>query len=376
MSTPLWLPNLIKPATGTDVGGKKSLDVYVSGGVLSFDEVATAADGDSPPAQLKIIGGVSAYDGLVHEIVTDDFGALITQRSWVLDEATDSVSTTNGSIISAANSTITPLAGAGTFTGTGEDITQHSAIQILMVTDQNGSLIPEYSNNNINWDGTEAYPIVVTTPGVSQSFGFSFMTEAQYFRLRYVNGATPQGNFKVQTALKVNAPGGEIHPIGTVLTSRMEAICTKGVIYGQTTAGGGAFVAVKVSPSGAISADVTGTVAATQSGTWNVNSSDAGYTKANAPTRNDYTSVNVTTAAYVQLVASTTAATKEIEIFDSSGQLLVLATGAAASEVDQIYIMPGGNGRVKLAIPASTRVSVKAVSATASVGQLAINWFA
>jgi hypothetical protein len=89
--------------------------------------------------------------------------------------------------------------------------------------------------------------------------------------------------------------------------------------------------------------------------------------------RNDYSSVNVTTAAYVQLVASTASEINQLQIFDSSGQTLVLAVGAAASEVDQIYITPGGNGITDLRIPASSRISVKAVSATASVGELTIN---
>lgn len=91
--------------------------------------------------------------------------------------------------------------------------------------------------------------------------------------------------------------------------------------------------------------------------------------------RNDYSSGNVTTSAYTQLVASLGSACKEVEIFDSSGQTLLLATGAAASETDQIYIIPGGNGRVPLSIAASTRVSVKAVSATADSGEITINFY-
>ncbi len=128
------------------------------------------------------------------------------------------------------------------------------------------------------------------------------------------------------------------------------------------------------------------TIAATQSGTWTVQPGNtpnttawlvrqAGKTSANAPARNDYSSVNVTTSAYVQLVASTTSLTTEIEIFDSSGQTLALAVGAPASEVIQCYIFPGGNGRIPLAIPASSRVSIKAVSATASSGEVDINFW-
>ncbi len=91
--------------------------------------------------------------------------------------------------------------------------------------------------------------------------------------------------------------------------------------------------------------------------------------------RNDYTSTSVTTSAYVQVLASTSSAISAIEIFDSSGQTLVLATGGAGSEVDQMYILPGGNGRIPFTIAASTRVSIKAVSGTASVGENTINYY-
>lgn len=86
----------------------------------------------------------------------------------------------------------------------------------------------------------------------------------------------------------------------------------------------------------------------------------------------DY-AVNVTTVAYTQIIASTSADVKQLEIFDSSGQLLVVAFGAAMSEVDQFYILPGGNGTIRCDIPAGTRISIKAVSANATSGYLAIN---
>ena len=107
-----------------------------------------------------------------------------------------------------------------------------------------------------------------------------------------------------------------------------------------------------------------------------LNVAQAGKAQANAPVYNDYTSTSVTTSAYVQLVASTTSATTEIEIFDSSGQGMIIATGAAASEVDQIFVFPGGNGRVPLKIAAGTRVSIKAKTATASVGFVMVNFYA
>jgi len=104
-------------------------------------------------------------------------------------------------------------------------------------------------------------------------------------------------------------------------------------------------------------------------------SASAGRAKASAPILNNYASTPVTSAAYVQLVASTTSAANMIEIFDSSGETLYLAVGAAASEVDQLIIIPGGNGQVPIAIPASSRISVKATSTSATVGILVINLY-
>lgn len=91
--------------------------------------------------------------------------------------------------------------------------------------------------------------------------------------------------------------------------------------------------------------------------------------------RKDYSSGTVTTAAYTTLIASTAAAATRIEIFDSSGETLLLAFGAAASEVDKIYILPGGNGSILLTIPVGTRLSIKAVSANASTGELTVNLY-
>lgn len=93
--------------------------------------------------------------------------------------------------------------------------------------------------------------------------------------------------------------------------------------------------------------------------------------------RNDYTGTSVTTAAYVQLSASLPSNISQITLFDSSGQTLMLALGAAASEVDQLLIPPGGfNGAIPFVATAGQRLSIKAVSADATVGEIDINLFA
>lgn len=89
-----------------------------------------------------------------------------------------------------------------------------------------------------------------------------------------------------------------------------------------------------------------------------------------------YSSTNVTTTAWVELLASVGASSiKELEIFDSSGETLELGIGASGSEVSKSYVFPGGNGRIPLQIAALSRLSVKAVSATANSGELIINLY-
>lgn len=166
------------------------------------------------------------------------------------------------------------------------------------------------------------------------------------------------------TALKVDG-SGVTQPISAVslpLPSGAATSALQTTISGQLPATLG---------QKAMAASLAVTIASDQSSVPSKLAGKAAIGKA----RNDYTSVNVTTGAYVQLIASTAAAVSEVFIFDSSGQTLVLATGGAGVEVDQFYIVPGGNGTVPISIAASTRISIKAVSATANAGEIDLNLF-
>ena len=91
--------------------------------------------------------------------------------------------------------------------------------------------------------------------------------------------------------------------------------------------------------------------------------------------RNAYSSTNVTTSAYVELDSALDKGVLQADIFDSSGQSLILALGAAGSEGDLMHIMPGGNGLIDLVLTEGARLSVKAVSASATSGELIINLY-
>jgi hypothetical protein len=92
-----------------------------------------------------------------------------------------------------------------------------------------------------------------------------------------------------------------------------------------------------------------------------------------ASVRNDYSSVNVTAGTWVELIAATAAEINGIMLFDSSGQTLELGLGAAATETRTLIIPPGGlDGFIPLQIPSGSRVSIRAISATANSGEINI----
>jgi hypothetical protein len=89
----------------------------------------------------------------------------------------------------------------------------------------------------------------------------------------------------------------------------------------------------------------------------------------------DLSSTSITTVAYRTIIAATAAAATVMEIFAPWGEVVVVAFGAAAAEVDQFYVTPGGNGPVSIAIPAGTRISMKAITANVAAGYLIVNLY-
>jgi len=167
-----------------------------------------------------------------------------------------SLAVTTVDTISTNNSTTATLGIGGVFTGASDDIQNFKAISVLIFSDKNSATLGisfQWSSDNVNWDVAEAYDYLTANGGAS----FIDSPRARFFRLVYTNGAVAQTVFRVQTILRV-ANVTDIHdrvknvPLANDSTTNVHA-----VIAGETTAGGGAFVNVKVNPSGALTADVT-----------------------------------------------------------------------------------------------------------------------
>lgn len=195
-----------------------------------------------------------------------------SQKTQIVDGSGNVIASTNNSLnvnllngfLSTANSSTTPLGIGASFTGTSADITNYSSVNILVTTDRSGIMNMQFSSNGTNWDHDDAYACTVTTGGVTQSFYFQGAPIAKYFRVKYDNDGTAQGVFRLQTVFKVNAGVADVQDLSTEPVNASNGMVTKSVIYGLTTGGGGGYKAVKVNPSGALTTDVSGTVAATQ----------------------------------------------------------------------------------------------------------------
>lgn len=92
----------------------------------------------------------------------------------------------------------------------------------------------------------------------------------------------------------------------------------------------------------------------------------------NVAVRNRYATTAVTTGAWVQLIASTAFTIKEWSVFDSSGQTLEIGIGAGGAETRLFLIPPGGMPNFSLNVAAGTRISIRAVSANATSGELVL----
>jgi hypothetical protein len=137
----------------------------------------------------------------------------------------------NISISSVANNTILPLSGGATFTGAGE-LNGLADVMVSCKTDTSGVLYFDFSNDGTNWD---TFP----TAGFTVASGIhEFHTAVKgnrYFRVRLVNGVTPQSYLRLYTYYGQFRQGNA--PLNQSIGSDTDAMITRGVIVGETDGG-------------------------------------------------------------------------------------------------------------------------------------------
>jgi len=414
----------------------------------SFTEEAVAADGGALPAKVKVAGG---YDGAAVQVLkTDANGELqidvlssalptgaATEAS--LSAAAADLSTLAGvvagseaqvdvklieGVIDANNSTSTPLGIGATYTGTWTEIKDYNSINLGVYADQNSAtdgLKIQYSANGVSVHHEHAWSFLAASNGI----GYQLAAEFRYFRVQYINGAVAQTTFQLVSNLKPTALFPSSYRASRTFTSESQVTLTKGIIVGETTGGGGGYVAVKVNPSGALAVEaaVTSSVLPTGAATEATLATRASESTVSAISgklpatlgqktmanslavvlASDQTSIPVTAAATylsvvdlldagildtsstnipgsasspVQVVASLAAAVKALQLLDTTGAFVGVYTGGVGVEVLQFVMGPGSDQTIEHSISAGTRVSLKRLDSTTAVssGIVAINF--
>lgn len=159
------------------------------------------------------------------------------------------------SVIDSGNSTTVPLAANGSFVGLPFAMSPFATWSTTILADQasaaNGLKI-QWSDDGTNWD-------FIDQQTYSSGAGnmITFGRKAGYVRLHYTNSASAQGVFRVTSSAQRFAVRQTRKFVGNALLDQDTGQVVVSALQGHSTAGGGAWVDVKVTPAGALNAAVT-----------------------------------------------------------------------------------------------------------------------
>jgi hypothetical protein len=143
-------------------------------------------------------------------------------------------------------STITPLNATSSWTSGELDLENKVAVGVFVHTDKTGTLAIAHSFNGTNWM-THSHAVAANT-----GHHVIFPALARYWKVTLTNGAQAQTSLNLNIYSYTTAPPPYMESIEGDISGDDVAVITKSIIAGETTAGGGAFVNVKVNPSGTL----------------------------------------------------------------------------------------------------------------------------
>jgi len=148
--------------------------------------------------------------------------------------------------VSTENSTNTTLGADETFTGDKILTLPYAVIVISVFSDvasATDGLKIEQSCDGTNWDHEDVFTIPAETGKT-----FSFQPTCQYLRVRYVNGSSAQGEFRLQTTLKKTYVKPSSHRVKDSVVGEDDAELVKSVVTGEDRLG--TFQNVRVTDEG------------------------------------------------------------------------------------------------------------------------------
>lgn len=256
----------------------ETIDNAISGSEMQVDVVGALPAGTNAIGKLAANSGVDIGDVTLNNATIavtqsgtwDEVGINDSGNSITIDVNGTAVSSTNPLLIGAmaiqdtGNSTTATLGSGGNFTGTAFDLNSYSSWSINIFSDKASSsngLVVQWSDDGTNWDFSDAITYVASVGNM-----ITFGRKARYVRLNYTNTNSAQTVFRVTAYAQPLSVRQTRKFVGSAISDGETGQVVIAGIQGHTTAGGGAWVDVKVSPSGSLSANVSGSTLGANSG--------------------------------------------------------------------------------------------------------------
>jgi hypothetical protein len=193
-------------------------------------------------------------DATTGDVQVDVTNTVTVDGSGVTQPVSGTVTTTSAAAdnnkVSTDNSTTSLLGISGVYTGTAEDVSAYTAVTIHLSADQDsatdGMTFEFCPDNSFGAGNTDSYAFTLTA---NTKRRFQFPVTAQYFRVKYTNGGTGQGDFDVQTILHKQNVLTSIHRLSNDMSPDRSAQVVKSVLFAQA-AGSGDFTAVDATAGG------------------------------------------------------------------------------------------------------------------------------
>ena len=150
------------------------------------------------------------------------------------------------------NTSDTPLGAGASFTGTDwQDTLDYGTLSVNVVADQDSAtdgLEIQWSHDGVNPHDYDKFTILANNAKT-----FTFGPAERYYRLKYTNGATPQGSFHINSQMRRCYVKPSSHRIQDSIVGEDDAELMKSVITGLD--GNNVFQNVKVSSVGNLQVD-------------------------------------------------------------------------------------------------------------------------
>lgn len=173
---------------------------------------------------------------------------VVTTIQSYIDEYVAPLNLTNGDNDKVAYLTTTNL-GANEIYDSGilELLPGYTQVQTNITADQDGTISIFWYSDAKGTDVVRALTLPYTAANGYQSFGTA-ATFGVYVRYKFINGATPQGDFYYSTVFLTHAQSAQILNIESPVSPKMIAQMTRSVIMGTTD--GGVYKNVPITPEG------------------------------------------------------------------------------------------------------------------------------